>query len=230
MEHTLLIRLQGPMQAWGTSSRFSVRETGREPTRSGVIGLLCAALGRPREEPLDDFQNLRMGVRVDREGSLMVDFHTALDVRNAEGSVLRNAVLSHRYYLAGATFLAGLAGDDLDFLRTLHRALQQPRFLLSLGRKSFPPSAPLWLKDGLREWESLETALQGYPWLVRQPETDWEKKRLPGRLRFLFDDPRGFASRSDNPISFAERSFALRQVRMTYTPAPQTFINDLAGG
>ena len=51
----LLMRLAGPMQSWGTRSRFSNRDTGLEPSRSGVIGLLCAALGRPREESLDDF-------------------------------------------------------------------------------------------------------------------------------------------------------------------------------
>ena len=51
----LLMRLAGPMQSWGTRSRFGNRDTGLEPSRSGVIGLLCAALGRPRAEPLDDF-------------------------------------------------------------------------------------------------------------------------------------------------------------------------------
>ena len=44
----LLLRLAGPMQAWGTQSRFTVRDTGLEPSKSGVIGLLCAAL---RSEP-----------------------------------------------------------------------------------------------------------------------------------------------------------------------------------
>ena len=38
---TLLLRLAGPMQSWGVQSRFSVRDTGLEPSKSGVIGLLC---------------------------------------------------------------------------------------------------------------------------------------------------------------------------------------------
>ena len=62
--HTLLIRLAGPMQSWGTQGRFDVRDTEREPSKSGVVGLLCAALGRDRSEPLDDLASLRMGVRV----------------------------------------------------------------------------------------------------------------------------------------------------------------------
>jgi CRISPR system Cascade subunit CasD len=36
----LLLRLAGPMQAWGTQSRFVNRDTELEPSKSGVIGLL----------------------------------------------------------------------------------------------------------------------------------------------------------------------------------------------
>ena len=81
---TLLIHLCGPMQAWGTQSRFSIRDTGQEPSKSGVIGLLCAALGKPRDEnPGDGFPTLaqlaalKMGVRVDRPGSMRMDYQTA---------------------------------------------------------------------------------------------------------------------------------------------------------
>src|SRR4051794_6138053 len=98
----LLLRLAGPMQSWGTQSRFSVRDTGREPSRSGVVGLLCAALGRPRSAPLDDLAPLKMAVRVDREGRLARDYHTAQNVLRADGSGLQETVLSNRYYLADA--------------------------------------------------------------------------------------------------------------------------------
>lgn len=42
---TLLLRLAAPLQAWGADSKFETRKTNREPTKSGVIGLLAAALG-----------------------------------------------------------------------------------------------------------------------------------------------------------------------------------------
>ena len=35
---TLLLRLAAPLQAWGADSKFETRKTGREPTKSGVIG------------------------------------------------------------------------------------------------------------------------------------------------------------------------------------------------
>ena len=74
---TLLLRLAGPMQSWGTQSRFSVRDTGLEPSKSGVVGLLCAALGLPRHEEVDHLAALSMGVRVDSEGALKMDYQTA---------------------------------------------------------------------------------------------------------------------------------------------------------
>lgn len=42
---TLLLRLAAPLQSWGSDSKFETRKTGREPTKSGVVGLLAAALG-----------------------------------------------------------------------------------------------------------------------------------------------------------------------------------------
>ena len=72
---TLLLRFAGPMQAWGVDARFDVCRTNREPTKSGVIGLLAAALGLRRDAPLDDLTALRFGVRVDREGQLLRDLH-----------------------------------------------------------------------------------------------------------------------------------------------------------
>lgn len=84
---TLLLRLAGPLQSWGISSRYASRDTGAEPSKSGVIGILAAALGLPRETDLSavriagsgpfDLTRLRMGVRVDCEGVPGYDFQTA---------------------------------------------------------------------------------------------------------------------------------------------------------
>ena len=71
---TLLIRISGPMQSWGTHSRFDHRYTDIAPTKSGIIGLLAAVQGRPRDADIADLSNLPMGVRIDRPGMLMSDF------------------------------------------------------------------------------------------------------------------------------------------------------------
>jgi CRISPR system Cascade subunit CasD len=207
------------MQSWGVQSRFTVRDTGLEPSKSGVVGLLCAALGRHRRRPVDDLAALTMGVRVDQEGVLARDYHTAGKggILKASGQVERkNLVVSTRYYLADARFLVGLEleGDDTGLLKELHEALRDPHWPLYLGRKAFVPGEPIWLPDGLRAGEGLETALQTYPWLGP------EGRQSPEQLRTVLEDPEGTEVRPDQPISFAERRFAPRRVRTTYIPTP----------
>ncbi len=74
--HVLLIRLAAPLQSWGLNGRFSHRDTHSRPTKSGVIGLCAAALGVTREEPLGELADLLFGVRADRPGTPLRDYHT----------------------------------------------------------------------------------------------------------------------------------------------------------
>lgn len=226
---TLLLRLAGPMQSWGTQSRFTVRDTGQEPSQSGVIGLLCAALGKPREEKpgdrptLESLARLRMGVRVDFPGAMQMDYHTAggahrrgekYGVVKADGSP-GEAVISHRYYLADADFLVGLESDDDALLAELHRALAQPVWQLCLGRKAFVPGIPVFMRKGLKLEVGLEKALTSQKWprdgLPLPPEKEWPEKL---RLVLQVDEARGEEVRRDVPLCFEtdKRQFALRYV------------------
>ena len=146
---TLLLRLAAPLQAWGTDSKFEVRRTNREPSKSGVIGLLAAALGLRRDADLSELSALRFGVRVDRNGEVIRDFHMA--------KADKTSYLTYRYYLSDAVFLVGLESEDRNFLEKIERALRNPCFPLFLGRRSCPPTLPLVL--GIRE-EALEIALR----------------------------------------------------------------------
>lgn len=152
---TLLMRFAGPMQSWGTDSWFDIRKTNREPTKSGVIGLLAAALGLKRDEPLDALAALRFGVRVDREGVLTRDFHM---VRGAKSSYVTT-----RYYLCDAVFLVGVQSEDEALMQRLDEAVRYPAFPLFLGRRSCPPEGRVRL--GLRE-KTLEEALRQEPSLI----------------------------------------------------------------
>ena len=117
---TLLLRLAAPLQSWGSDSKFETRKTDREPTKSGVVGLLAAALGLRRDdtEGLARLNGLRFAVRADQEGSLLVDFHTA---KSRDTSYV-----TYRHYLQDAVFLAGLESEDEALLRELEDALQAP--------------------------------------------------------------------------------------------------------
>jgi CRISPR system Cascade subunit CasD len=226
---TLLLRLAGPLQSWGTQSRFIDRDTGREPSKSGVIGLICAALGRPREHPLDDLNSLRMGVRVEREGVLLRDFQTASNVAQAGGGT--RSITSTRYYLSDADFLVGLEGNT-ELLRELNEALGKPRWAIYLGRKAFVPGLPVRLPDeepmgpGVRSGP-LEEVLQRYPW----PQQRWPyDPPAPERLRWVIEasgtPPRGaqVAVRRDVPLSFVQgrRAFAARYVITDWVARKET--------
>jgi CRISPR system Cascade subunit CasD len=225
MPTTLLLQLAGPMQSWGFRSRFDNRDTGLEPTRSGVVGLLCAAQGRGRDTDLSDFERLRMGVRVDAPGRLAFDYHTAQPVWRGSTAT----TVSERYYLADARFLVGLQGDDLGFLRDLEAALRTPVWSLFLGRKSFAPSVPIHLeKSGLREGE-VEAVLraEAWRWLTLQEKRDADK--TPPRLRLVLesDSPRKGVATNDAPRDFARRRYGVRYLH-TYFCQPQPERHPLA--
>lgn len=208
---TLLLRLQGPMQSWGTTSRFDERDTQLEPSKSGVLGLICAALGRDRSEPVDDLAALRMGVRVDQEGVPMRDYQTATGVViAATGKAdLERTVVSPRYYLSDAVFLVGLEGER-SLLERIHDALRRPVWPLALGRKSFVPSVPVYVPDGLVEAE-LEQALSEW----RALAGDGTQAR-----RLVLEDAAEGAIRLDQPVApFAQRRFGPRFVKSRVLPA-----------
>jgi len=217
---TLLLRLVGPMQAWGTTSRFDERDTQLEPSKSGVLGLLCAALGRDRSEPVDDLAALKMGVRVDREGLLMRDYQTATGVLIAASGKadLGRTVVSPRYYLADAAFLVGLQGEDLTLLERMSAALRAPHWPLALGRKSMVPSSPVWLPEDIRACD-LATALAQQP-RIAAPRHEHRNQSV----RLLLEHASQGALRHDQPIApFAARRFGPRFVHpgvLDHVPEP----------
>jgi CRISPR system Cascade subunit CasD len=216
---TVLLRLEGPLQAWGTRSRFGRRDTENEPSKSGVIGLVGAALGMIRDDTnmLAVLAQARLGVRVDREGTHLTDYHTvgAGRFRDIEYFVFGagdNAVITHRDYLQSASFLAALSFDDDVLAERVHAALGSPVWPLVLGRRSCSPSLPVFVPGGLVNVDA-EPALRTAAFPSRSPPA--------ARVRLVLecDASHGDAQpRQDQPLSFrrTDRHYARRFVRTTF--------------
>ena len=68
LRHTVFLRLEGPLQAWGDNSKFVIRRCMDGPTKSGVLGLICCAMGYSRDrcvhEPIPDDALAQMAQRL----------------------------------------------------------------------------------------------------------------------------------------------------------------------
>ncbi len=211
MSNVLLLRLSAPLQSWGMSSRFSIRDTAKEPSKSGVIGLLCAALGISRDDAntnnptFNALTKLKFGVRVNQEGVMQKDYHTAQHIAKADGGI-KETELSTRWYLADADFLVGFESEDLQFLESLQNAVKNPKWQLFLGRKSFVPSVPIYLaKDSIQNG-NLEDVLSNFTLDAVEAS----------EIRFVLENENGTEVRQDVPLCLKTRRFSIRRVETKF--------------
>ncbi|WP_338023398.1 type I-E CRISPR-associated protein Cas5/CasD [Bombiscardovia coagulans] len=196
-------------------SKTLVNDTRREPTKSGVIGLLASAQGRSREDEIEDLVELEFGVRVEQRGRIIRDFQTE---KTEKG---KSMPLTNRYYLADAAFLVALSGND-ELLISLDSALRSPKWPLFLGRRSCPATLPITL--GIHdEYEDVRDALCRESWHA----ASWYKRRyhLPD-LDVACDAHEGEISQNqaDTPLSFSmkQRRYANRAVHHFRVPNPDS--------
>ncbi|MEU3574585.1 type I-E CRISPR-associated protein Cas5/CasD [Kitasatospora sp. NPDC036755] len=239
----LVLRLAGPLQSWGDRSAFNRRDSRPQPTKSGVVGLLAAAAGRPREADLTDLVGLRLGVRIDQPGTLLRDYHTVSDYRgrplpqagvNAKGvqkptSPAKDTHVTHRYYLQDAVFVAAVQGSAA-LVEVLAEAIRRPAFPLALGRRSCVPTQPIALgavRDGTLEdiladepWQAGKAAKAAYRRRAERGPAPFSPHRID--LAATFDDPSGDDTLQDVPRSFDPRNrrFSTRRIRHTWLDVP----------
>ncbi|UVS78393.1 type I-E CRISPR-associated protein Cas5/CasD [Actinokineospora sp. UTMC 2448] len=202
----LVLRLAAPLQSWGTDSRFVRRGTDRAPSRSGVIGMLAAAKGLRRTDPLEDLLQLRIGVRTEQPGRIERDFQTA---RSRDGSV--SMPLSYRFYLADAVFAVAIEGPE-QLLLGLREALRRPVFPVYLGRRSCPPAGVL--DHGLHDGD-IARVLESLPWLASPAVQRAAAATVQLTIsRDCAPDTPGSEVVRDDPISFdpAHRQWGWRSV------------------
>ena len=225
----LAIRLSGPLQAWGSSRRLDhYRRTEAFPTKSAVIGLLAAAIGRARTDPIGDLAGMHFGVRADRPGEVLSDYHTVSSLFDEKGRfnptkgrlpkaggsyrpAATSIQVTERFYLSDACFVAGLEGDK-KMLDYLDQSLAHPIFPSYLGRRSCPPDAPLRL--GVHAGTLLEV-LGSIPW---QGGVQAKKATDSVRCEAVIEDEDGNRELVDEVRSFdpVNRSYNRRRVRYHY--------------
>jgi CRISPR system Cascade subunit CasD len=220
-EATLVLRLAGPLQSWGMVGQYVHRDTHTQPTKSGVVGMLAACLGRPRGADISDLVGLRMGARTDQPGTPLCDYHT---ISRTDGTTLPTAsgkkkndktAETWRWYLTDAVFLVTLTGDR-SLIERISDAVDHPVYAPVLGRRSCIPTGRMNL--GVHD-DDPKTLLAEWPWqaggtrLARIPQTP--------ELDVTVDDPHGDDMVPDVPTNYAalQRSFGNRRTRhFTVTP------------
>jgi len=231
----LALLLDGPMQSWGFSSRFQRRTTGMYPTKSGVLGLVCAAMGLAKGSPeendlLPKLATLKMTTiaiprTAERHSSPLPvrridDFHTTgggydkyaqrqFIPRKASGGPCDDPTVSRRQYLLNARFGVILKGDRV-LLDKVAAALQDPRWGVWLGRKSCIPAEPMHRGVFPTNAEAQQALIGNTPLDAFTTTTDVDR----------FEE--GTDSLSDQPVSFGDgtssgpdkRQFAPRRINV----------------
>ena len=171
---TITFYLEAPIQSWGDHSYGTLRDTCSFPTKSGIVGLLGAALGIKRNDPalIDISQNIKIAVRADRAGSRMTDFQTVnvwdADIIEKWGAPVKfQTKITERDYLQDACFLVAIEGDE-ELMSLLVEGLRHPRWVLFLGRKGCLPSTPI--VPEIFE-EPVEIVIKKYPLCEKHDET-----------------------------------------------------------
>jgi CRISPR system Cascade subunit CasD len=202
MKDYLVLKLQGPMQAWGRETFEGLRPSELFPGRSALLGLLGACLGIER----DDRQSLHklatsvnFAVRVDQQGQKLTDYHTVKDARvDYQGLKSHDTIQTWREYWQDAkyTVVVWLNECAVVSLRELQQAVNKPVYTPVLGRRSCALTRPLF--ESLTSAVSALDALSLIEPFVGTVYSDEETEgAIPLRKRDvpIIQQPRQFASR-----------------------------------
>jgi len=169
MKH-LVFQLAAPLMSWGNEMAREERPSDGHPRKSAILGLLGAALGKPRSDPWhgESARTLGFATVVLRPGVRMIDYHTvatpegtkSYESRRDEAEVSDYTVQTLREYLSDAYFLVALwNGTPADLEKYAH-FLEEPVWTPYAGRKCCSLSLPF--APQVLDTSTLEEAFQAY--------------------------------------------------------------------
>lgn len=204
----LALRLEGPLQAWGENAKWDYRDSASMPTKSGIVGLIGCAMGLERgNKKLCELNDaITIAVRADRPGTRTEDFQsiTGNPLMTANGTPRQggNTITTKKVYLQDACFTVFVETTP-EWHKVIAKALQSPKWCLSLGRRNCIPSRPV-LECVDLGYPTLMDAVYNYPAAERsQYPMVYETERL--------EENKVAILRSD-VLAEANREFAMRQV------------------
>jgi len=214
------MRLRAPWMSWGLVSRNLDRGTEQFPTKSAVIGLVANALGYDRYDEITELNNMQFGVgqiiHMSYTPTMTVDYQTvgggydwwdSLIVQEPGKKIQhfsddREIVgIRTKAYLQDADFLAVLIGET-NMVKHIAKGIENPKRPLFLGRRSCPPSKPVFID--IIETPSLQDALQS-----------WNEPSLTiGEMLLECNNAEANISFTDQPINFGRREYRSRNVKL----------------
>jgi len=221
-EKHLSLCLDAPMQAWGYSSRFNRRTTASWPVKSGIIGMLCAALGiaRDDESGIARLAALNMTVyTLKNTGRRLSDWHTVgggYDPKTERKFMVPKAgggspdtVLTDREYLLDCKFGVVLSGDA-EVVAQCAAALENPKWGVWFGRKCCLPASRIC--EGV--FDSAADAEKRLQEIAAENRWVSEKWRV---VREVENFEEGTDSMMDVPLNFATRRYQTRRIADEFT-------------
>jgi CRISPR system Cascade subunit CasD len=155
--------------------------------------------------------SIKMGVRADRTGTMLEDFHTVTGERGflftagGKKRVGGATIITPRQYIQDACFTVALTAEG-NILRECAYALQNPIWPIYLGRKCCVPSAPVYVTV-TDEYSSIIQALSNYPLCERH---DTDKKYL-----CEYEDITGSILRRDAVLINDNRNYGYRRIKIS---------------
>lgn len=213
MNDYLILKLQGPMQAWGKESFEGLRPSERFPGRSALLGILAACLGIDRSDREGQqalAASVYFAVRIDPvfdkathkpiAGQKMTDYHTVKNAReDYQGLKSHDTIQTWREYWLDSCYTVAIwnTGNATRTLAEIAQAVKNPLYTPVLGRRSCPIARPLF--ETTLTAESALAALsqvgenQG---TVYDEEYSEKARALKIRDEPIIHQPRQFASRT----------------------------------
>ncbi len=158
------LSLEGVLQAWGVDDALQRRRTHNQPQRRTVFGLIRAAKGLKRHESWEALETLDFKCETQKAGHRMWDFASMSNIIRANGKGIQDHAIQEKEYLADAAFIVTLTGED-HLIDEVIVALENPVFILGLGRRDCMPTQPILLSYGVIEEQmpNLERPVSNLP-------------------------------------------------------------------